>query len=117
METEEEHSMFCFLGDTSTFILKEGSTAAERIFSCATIIIECSFLTDDCKDNAERTKHVLWSELRPYIISHPNTTFVLTHFSHRWSVNEIETFFENENLPNVIPWTPADTRIVLSRYR
>ena len=107
---EEEQPMFCFLGDTSTSILKDKDTA-ERIFSCATIIIECSFLTDDCRENAQRTKHVLWSDLKPYIVSHPETTFVLTHFSHRWSVTEIEKFFEKENLPNVIPWIPADTRM------
>lgn len=104
---EEEQPLFCFLGDTSVSIL-EGDQA-ENIFLCPTVIIECSFLTDDCRQNAERTKHVLWPDLKPHVLAHPETTFVLTHFSHRWSVEEISKFFANEDLANVVPWIPADT--------
>ena len=107
---EEEQPLFCFLGDTSTSILSE-SDQADQIFSCPTVIIECSFLTDDCRDNAARTKHVLWSDLKPHVIAHPETTFVLTHFSHRWTAQEIANFFVEEGLPNVVPWIPADTRM------
>jgi ribonuclease Z len=47
---EETQALFCFLGDTSTSILE--SDQAETIFSCPTVIIECSFLTTDCTENA-----------------------------------------------------------------
>ena len=103
---EVEKPLFCFLGDTGTSIL-EGPDA-DRIFACPTIIIECTFLSDDCTENAERTKHVLWSSLRPHIVSHPDTTFVLIHFSHRWSVQDVSKFFQKEALPNVMPWIPSN---------
>lgn len=44
-------------------------------------------------------------------LAHPETTFVLIHFSRRWSAQEIADIFIKENLPNVIPWIPADTRM------
>mmetsp|Transcript_15828 Transcript_15828/g.34682 ORF Transcript_15828/g.34682 Transcript_15828/m.34682 type:complete len:341 (+) Transcript_15828:67-1089(+) len=105
----EEHALLCFLGDTHASILD--GPDAEQIFSCPTVIIECSFLTDDCKENAARTKHVCWSELKPHVLSHPQTMFVLTHFSHRWSTAEIIEFFQRENIPNVLPWVPADPNL------
>ena len=104
--TEVEQPLFCFLGDTTTSILD--GPYAERILSCPTVIIECTFLTDDCRENAERTKHVLWSDLKPHIESHPETTFVLIHFSHRWSVQDVSDFFRKEALSNVIPWIPSN---------
>jgi ribonuclease Z len=106
---ETEQPLFCFLGDTTVSILQDDDNGsdAERIFACPTVIIECSFLTDDCRENAARSRHVLWSDLRPHIVSHPDTTFVLTHFSHRWSTSEVADFFAREDLPNVVPWIPS----------
>jgi ribonuclease Z len=108
---QEEQPLFCFLGDTSASILATKGEQADRIFSFPTVIIESSFLTDGCRDNAARTKHGLWSDLKPHVQAHPETTFVLTHFSHRWSTAEIAAFFVKEDLPNVVPWIPNDTRI------
>ena len=106
---ETEQPLFCFLGDTTASILRDGPDA-ERILACPTVIIECSFLTDDCRENATRSKHVLWSDLRPHVVSHPDTTFVLTHFSHRWSTEEVGDFFAREDLPNVVPWIPSSNQ-------
>lgn len=106
---EEVQPLFCFLGDTSTSIF--ASSDAQFIFSCPTIIVECTFLTEDCRDNAQRKKHVLWSDLKPHVVAHPEIIFVLIHFSHRWNATEVQEFFQTENLPNVVPWIPADTRM------
>jgi len=103
---ETETPLLCFLGDTTASILD--GPDADLIFCCPTIIVECTFLTEDCRENAERTRHVVWADLRPHVVSHPETTFVLIHFSHRWSVREVFDFFRNEGLDNVIPWTPSD---------
>ena len=105
----EEQPLFCFLGDTHASILS--GPDADLIFSCPTVIIECSFLTDDCLENAERTKHVVWSQLKAHVVAHPETFFVLTHFSHRWSSSEIVEFFRQENLPNILPWVPAEEEL------
>ena len=37
-----------------------------------------------------------------------DVTFVLTHFSHRWTAQEIRDFFSQENIPNIMPWIPAE---------
>ena len=37
-------------------------------------------MSEDCRENADRTKHALWSE-------HSETTFVSVHLSDRWSVH------------------------------
>ncbi|KAL7527038.1 hypothetical protein ACHAWF_002009 [Thalassiosira exigua] len=104
---EVKNPLFCFLGDTTTSILDRPD--AERIFSCPTVIIECTFLKEDFRDNADQTKHVIWNDLRPHIVSHPNTTFVLIHFSHRWPVKEVSDFFREEQLLNAIPWIPSES--------
>ena len=122
--TEEERiPMFAFLGDTTAQgIFGESgdnpATSTERtkqtrnkILACPTVIMECSFLTDDNRDQAARSKHVLWSDLRPHIESNPDVTFVLMHFSHRYSRQEVSDFFAREEnyLPNVVPWIPSQS--------
>jgi ribonuclease Z len=114
--------MFAFLGDTTvdgifgTTSLEGIATAGSdeivkirtKILGCPTVIMECSFLTDDNRDQAAKSKHVLWSDLKPHIESHPEVTFVLMHFSHRYGAKEIHDFFQAEEnyLPNVVPWIP-----------
>lgn len=38
----------------------------------------------------------LRSDLRPFVLEHRNTTFVLIHFSKRYNENEIRAFFDDE---------------------
>lgn len=54
-----KEKLFCFLGDTTTEILAPDAPYAQTILDCPTVIIECSFLTDELVENAQRTKHVL----------------------------------------------------------
>ena len=109
--TEEEiQPTFAFLGDTTAKIF-EGSESSEEsidILNFPTIIVECSFLGDDEAEKASNSKHVLWSDLKPHIETHPDTTFVLIHFSHRYTTTQVADFFQIEEnyLPNVIPWIP-----------
>ena len=96
--------VLAFLGDTSV----EGVFGVEAtrglLADVPLIIVECSFLSDDHREQAHNKKHVLWSELKPYVIAQPQTLFVLMHFSHRWSAPEVRKFFAEENLDNVLPW-------------
>lgn len=101
--------MFCFLGDTTTEILRQESTGSQAILSCPTVIIECSFLTDEHANNAERIKHVLWSKLKPFMDENPETTFVLTYFSsRRWTSEDVSEILRDAPA-NVLPWIPSDT--------
>jgi hypothetical protein len=84
------------------------------IFSTPIVMIECTYLEDSFAYEAERRGHVVWSYLRPILIQHftsppsaadtsPHSTFILIHFSLRYSDEDIVAFFMDPNrcmLPN-----------------
>ena len=82
----------------------------QTILDCPTVVIECSFLTDEHAENARRAKHVLWSKLLPIVKDHPDTTFLLTHFSRRWTPRQVADILVFAP-PNVVPWIPSDTAL------
>lgn len=88
-----------FLGDTSKEILED-----KELLKYSTIMIECTFLLDEELANADKTKHMHWNYLKPFVLSHPEITFILYHFSQRYKGNEIKEFFDKENCPNIITW-------------
>jgi ribonuclease Z len=94
-----EYPLFCFLGDTNEKVLDN-----PILNKWKTIIIECSFLDADHMQHAKKDKHMHWLKLKPYILSRPDTTFILIHFSQRYTFSYIDTFFKNENIPNIYPW-------------
>lgn len=96
---EVEYPYFCFLGDTSKEILKE--TSLEKY---QTIMIECTFIFDDELMQADKTHHLHWKYLEGYIRDNPEKTFILYHFSQRYSKKELYEFFENIAMHNVVPW-------------
>ncbi|QKF94465.1 ribonuclease Z [Fadolivirus algeromassiliense] len=96
---EVEYPIFCFLGDTSKEILNDS-----RIQKYRTIMIECTFINKEDIEQADKTMHMHWDYLKDYVESHPDNTFILYHFSRRNKKSDIEQFFENMNIPNVIPW-------------
>lgn len=91
--------MFVYLGDTGKKILSD-----PKIEKYQTIMIECTFLEDSEIERADETKHMHWISLKPYVIAHPQNTFILYHFSSRYRREFIRDFFKNENIPNVIIW-------------
>tara|TARA_R110002050_G_scaffold124016_2_gene242965 strand:+ start:186 stop:758 length:573 start_codon:yes stop_codon:yes gene_type:complete len=90
-----------FMGDTTAEALYEQE---ELLKQYPVIIVECSFLTDEFEERAKKTKHVFYPALRPFIAAHPDTTFVLIHFSKRYSEQEVADFFLKESLKNIVPW-------------
>lgn len=96
---EVEFPIFCFLGDTSKEILNDTSLEKYK-----TIMIECTFITDDDIEQANKTSHMHWKSLEPYILSHPSITFILYHFSRRYKKSDLEIFFKKMDLQNVIAW-------------
>lgn len=42
---------------------------------------------------AAQTKHMLWSDLKPVIQAHPQTIFILIHFSHQYKEDAIREHF------------------------
>eukprot|EP00761_Pharyngomonas_kirbyi_P007515 gb/GECH01007525.1/.p1 GENE.gb/GECH01007525.1/~~gb/GECH01007525.1/.p1 ORF type:complete len:286 (+),score=67.14 gb/GECH01007525.1/:1-858(+) len=94
---------FVFLGDTTSEIFD----SSPHIFDYPVIVVECTFLEDHHEDTALEKQHMHWSELRPFVSTHPDTTFVLIHFSLRHTDEFIENFFQREenNFKNVVVWT------------
>eukprot|EP00927_Polykrikos_kofoidii_P027256 TRINITY_DN24050_c0_g1_i1.p1 TRINITY_DN24050_c0_g1~~TRINITY_DN24050_c0_g1_i1.p1 ORF type:complete len:619 (-),score=80.77 TRINITY_DN24050_c0_g1_i1:138-1994(-) len=74
----------------------------ELIFQCPNIVIECTFLgaggmtEDEADREAIKRTHTSWRHLKPYVLAHPDCTFVLVHFSRRYSDAEIRAYFAKE---------------------
>jgi ribonuclease BN (tRNA processing enzyme) len=97
--TTEQKPYFIYVGDTSKEILND-----TRLLKYSTIMIECTFIADDELERADKTKHIHWKSLEPFVVANPQITFVLYHFSSRYKKAEIDTFFAGVGLRNVIAW-------------
>lgn len=95
---------FFFSGDTTHKIFEIELNKNKQILSYPNIIIECSFVLEDDLSHAEEKKHMAWFNLKPYVQSNPNVNWILTHFSQKYKKDQIESFFEQENLPNIKCW-------------
>lgn len=84
---EKEIPMFLFCGDTDNSILD-----TLPFSDYPTVIIEATFLHPDHINEAKQRKHLHISELEPYFVKNDKTTFILIHFSNRYSVDEIKTY-------------------------
>lgn len=110
VDITETHStpMFAFLGDTTIATLaSEPSWLKEGI---PVVITECSFLYDEHATQADRTKHTKWRDLEPVIRKWPATTFILIHFSMRYSDRQVCQFFEGLDDPpeNMVIWADPE---------
>lgn len=106
VEFEEETSrpLFAFIGDTHPVVFER----EPWLLDFPVVITECTFLHDTERDRADRDGHTVWSALRPHVEAHPETLFVLIHFSLRHSDREIVEFFGAHGMPeNVVPWADA----------
>lgn len=91
---------FAFICDTSIVVLERYPS----ILQCPIVIIECTFLFPEERENAVATKHIHWEELKPYIVGNPDVLFVLIHFSMRYRDDEILAFFAEQNIRNIKVW-------------
>jgi len=93
----EEIPVFVYLGDTTTQVLDQNPW----IFDFPQLIMECTFLNSSENERAVKTCHTCWDDLEPFVTRHQNTHFYLTHFSLRYSLSEVKTFFDLKNRSNV----------------
>lgn len=96
------NKMFVYLGDTGKEIFENEEW--KKIVEYPTIIIECSFILEDEKEQAIKTQHIHWDDLEPIVDKYNKNTFILIHFSQRYDNSEIRKFFEDKKRNNVIPW-------------
>jgi ribonuclease Z len=94
--------LFAFLGDTTPEVFAPGSHSAKVLLDRMPVVIcECTFLEGEQSNDKG---HTHWNGLKPIVEQYPHVTFILIHFSQKHKRNEIETFFSNQSLKNVIPF-------------
>ncbi|MFG1960701.1 MBL fold metallo-hydrolase [Nonomuraea sp. NPDC049028] len=113
VDHEVRRPLFAFLGDTHVNVFARNPW----LFEYPVIITECTFLDDTELERADRIGHTVWSRLRPVVEAHPQTLFVLTHFSLRHSDQQVLAFFrqqwEQASRPdnNVFLWVHPDSHL------
>jgi ribonuclease Z len=100
VDAEVRRPLFAFLGDTHVDVFARNPW----LFEYPVIITECTYVDDAQVDRARQNGHTVWRELRPVVQAHPETLFVLTHFSLRHSDAEVLAFFRREPLDNILVW-------------
>lgn len=91
---------FAFLGDTTPEVFGRHP----EILELPLVITECSFLETDDLAQAHKTKHTHFDELLPILRDHPQTRFILTHLSLRYTAQALEAFWQPYELPHVQWW-------------
>jgi ribonuclease Z len=107
VDVEVDRPLFAFLGDTHVDVFERNPW----LFDYPVLITECTFLDDAEMDRANRVGHTVWSRLKPVVTAHPETLFVLIHFSLRYSDREVLAFFQREweeVKDNVLLWVHPD---------
>jgi len=105
VDGEVRRPLFAFLGDTAVSVFERNPW----LLDFPVVITECSFLHDSELDRAARDGHTVWSRLKPFVEAHPETLFILTHFSLRHSDREVADFFGAAGMPgNVLAWAHPD---------
>jgi len=84
--------LFVYLGDTHIDVFKKNN----MLTTYPIIIVECTFLYDDPEvvARANANGHIHWNDLKNVILENPQVTFVLIHFSLRYSEKNIFEFFD-----------------------
>ncbi len=95
-----EEPYLCFMGDTTAKVFDDYPEIPKQH---SIIIVECSFVDEKSTERAETTKHMHWDDLKPVVAAHPETMFLLIHFSLKYSALSLRRFFRDQQLENVHP--------------
>ncbi|HEX8411390.1 MAG TPA: MBL fold metallo-hydrolase [Thermoanaerobaculia bacterium] len=76
-----------YTGDTDRGLLEK----CEAAFKAEVLLIECSFLADGHQERAEMYRHIHIDDIADFAEKFENQLIVLTHFSRRYSRDEIRT--------------------------
>jgi ribonuclease Z len=86
----EEIPLLAFPGDCGPAIFD----AAPEIFGCRVLLLECSFLAPEDRERAHRYEHLHVDDIADRADDFDNEAIVLTHFSMRYTAEEIRSFLE-----------------------
>lgn len=76
-----------YTGDTDRGLLE----TCEAAFKAEVLLVECSFLADGHQERAEMYRHIHIDDIAAFAEKFENQLIVLTHFSRRYSRDEIRT--------------------------
>lgn len=100
------YRIMCYMSDTSYLVFSGPNS--KLIFQYPIIVIECTFLEQNDLSQAKKKSHIHWDQIRPYILTKPDTKFILTHFSKKYTWLDVKKFFDKQNkkfpISNVIIW-------------
>lgn len=93
--------MLLFVSDTGKSILETLPFNNYPI-----IIIECTFFEEEHYEDAVKKKHLHWNDLEPFVKENPNSTFILGHFSCKYSDEYLTEKEESikKDYNNIIFW-------------
>lgn len=91
---------FAFLCDSTIEVLQD-PTQTESLLEYSNIMIECTFLEGEMAEEAKKRKHIVWTDVLPFVISKREsrtegvdpTTWILFHFSLRYKDSDVRRFF------------------------
>lgn len=87
IQVDEEHRVpiLFYTGDTDRGLLE----SCEAAFKAEVLMIECSFLAEGHQDRAAKYRHIHIDDIADFADRFENELIVLTHFSRRYSREEI----------------------------
>lgn len=100
--TEEVHvPQLLFCGDTSVEFFER---ASPQIFTFPVIMVECTSIEEDEASMAKSRErgHMNLFALKPFILQHPEITFILFHHSQK--NHHADIVKKCHDLPNVVNW-------------
>jgi ribonuclease Z len=97
VDEEYRRSILFYTGDTDRGILETG----DAIFRSEVLMIECSFVAEGHQHRAAKYRHIHIDDLADFASRFENELIVLTHFSRRYSRDEIRDGVR-KRLPHVL---------------
>jgi ribonuclease Z len=86
IDEEYRRSILFYTGDTDRGLLE----ANDAIYRAEVLLIECSFILDGHQDRAATYRHIHIDDIADFADRFENELIVLTHFSRRYSHEEIQ---------------------------
>jgi len=85
VDEEYRKSILFYTGDTDRGIFETG----EALFKAEVLVVECSFLGEGHQERAAQYRHIHIDDIADYAERFENALIVLSHFSRRYSDDEI----------------------------
>jgi ribonuclease Z len=98
--------IIAYLGDTTEKVFQDPKNI--NLYNFPYIITECTYIYSIHMEEAKRGGHSNWHNLMPIIQAYPYITFILIHFSPRYTITDLYKFFKKEfedyKIGNVVVW-------------